>query len=125
MEFETEIRMKQKVRSKRNGTERQKPWKWKGKQSMGKNETETQKEEIWNITIFLLPHSPYSAHICHLLPSFYIWDNATIALYVLLLLFAIFLISIYLPLCYLTTLLLAHTSPYSLAIDLHALLVFK
>ena len=84
------------------------------------------------IPIFLLPHFPYSAHSnsnlhifvthCH---HFTYGDNATIAPHVLLLLFAIFLISIYLPLCYLTIFLLAYTSPYSLTIDLCTLLVFK
>ena len=84
------------------------------------------------ISISLLPHSPYSTHSnsdlcifvthCH---DFTYGYNATITPHVLLLLFVIFLISIYLPLCYLTTLLLAYTSPYSLTIDHHTLLVFK
>ena len=45
-----EIRTEQKVRSKGNGMERQKPWKRKGKQSVGKNGMETWKEDIWDIT---------------------------------------------------------------------------
>ena len=45
-----EIRMEQKVRSKENGMERQKPQKQKWKWSVGKNRTETWKEEIWDIT---------------------------------------------------------------------------
>ena len=45
-----EIRMEQKVRSKGNRMERQKPQKQKGKWSVGKNRTETWKEEIWDIT---------------------------------------------------------------------------
>ena len=43
-----EIRTEQKVRSKRNGIERQKPQKQKEKQSVRKR-MKTQKEEIWNI----------------------------------------------------------------------------
>ena len=64
-------------------------------------------------------------HICHLLPSFYIWGQCYCCTPCSLVTFAIFLTSIHLPLCYLTTFLLAYTSPYSLTIDLCALLVFK
>ena len=51
MESRVEQKLEWKVRSKRNGTERQKPQKQKGKWSMGKNGTETQKEEIWDIKV--------------------------------------------------------------------------
>ena len=81
------------------------------------------------ISIFLLPHSLYSAHsnsdfcifvtCCH---HFTYEDNATITPHVLLLLFAIFLISICLPFYY-----WLHFSLLilPLAIDLCTLLVFK
>ena len=88
--------------------------------------------DFLNILIFLLPHSSYSTHSnsdLHIFVTcfhhFTYGDNATITPHVLLLLFEIFLISIYLLLCYLTKFLLAYTSPYSLTKDLCTLLVFK